>query len=353
MQDSRKWWRRSIRALFLVVVLASYAAAETALAYLGSGLKLFDLERYAEAAADFEHALQLDPKLHQARYHLAISYFNLRRYPEARQEFEKLQLSGYEKRLTTYYLARLDLLDGQIRAAIRRLESARGAQPLNDESYYLASAYFKEGENQKAILNLKRYIVFNPRDFRAHNLLARIYTKTGQSTDAEREFLAAERLHQYYLEGKKDLAQCRAELSTGAVDQAWQLCGPILDTDDVDKLVAAGSLFGEFKAYDYALRLFQKALALDAEAPEVNYDLGYTYFQEKDYRRAREFLAAALRSRADFFEALALEGSVLYLLRDDSAALPLLQKAHRLRPDDAAVSEILSRLDHSTAPNQP
>jgi tetratricopeptide (TPR) repeat protein len=337
-----------IRAFLLVFFLASYSLAQDATAYLGSGLKFFDLERYQEAGRDFERALQLDPKLDQARYHLAVSYFNLHRYPEARQQFETLQASGFKKKWDTYYLGRLDLLADRTGEAIRQLESLRGPQPLHDESYYLASAYFKQGQNEKAILNLKRYIAFNARDFRAHNLLARVYMKNGKTAEAEREFEVSEKLHQYYLEGKRDLMDCRAELSAGTVDQAWQRCGPILATDDIDKLVAAGSLFGEFKAYDYALRLFDRALALDTEAPEVNYDLGYTYFQKKDYPRARKFLAAALRLRPDFFEALTLEGSVLYLLRDDQSALAALRRAHQLRPEDAVVSGLLAKLENAT-----
>jgi tetratricopeptide (TPR) repeat protein len=142
---------------------------------------------------------------------------------------------------------------------------------------------------------------------------------------------------------------CRAELSAGAVSQAWQRCGPILETDDIDKLVAAGSLFGEFQAYDRALQLFERALALDTESSEVNYDLGYTYFQKKEYQRARKFLAEALRLRPDFFEALALEGSVLYLLRDDEAALEALRRAHQLRPEDAAVSGLLAKIENTSS----
>jgi tetratricopeptide (TPR) repeat protein len=349
MHKGCKWQRIITRALLVVCCLASYALAEDAMADLGAGLKLFDLERYAEAAREFERALQLDPKLDEARYHLAVSYFNIRHYPEAQQQFERLRASGYKKSWVTYYLGRLDLLEGQADAAIRQLESLRGGQPLYDESYYLAAAYFKQGQSEKAIVNLKRYVAFNPRDFRAHNLLARIYTKNGETADAEREFQAADELHQYYLEGKRDLMDCRAELAAGAVDQAWRRCGPILETDDVDKLVSAGLLFGEFKAYDYALRLFQRALTLDTDAPEVSYDLGYTYFRKKEYRRAREFLAAALRLRPDFFEALALQGSVLYLLGDDRAALEALQRAHRLRPDNAEVTELLAKLEN-TAP---
>jgi tetratricopeptide (TPR) repeat protein len=338
-----------MRALLLMFFLASLAADENAVAHLGSGLKLFDLERYGQAVPEFERALQLDPKLDEARYYLAVSYFNLHRYPEARQQFERLQASGYKRNWTTYYLARLDLLAGQTDKAILQLESLRSAQPLKDESYYLASAYFKQGQNEKAISNLKRYLAFNPRDFRAHNLLARAYMKSGKKAEAEREFRVSEDLHQYYLEGKKDLMDCRAELSAGAVSQAWQRCGPILETDDIDKLVAAGSLFGEFQAYDRALQLFERALALDTESSEVNYDLGYTYFQKKEYQRARKFLAEALRLRPDFFEALALEGSVLYLLRDDEAALEALRRAHQLRPEDAAVSGLLAKIENTSS----
>src|SRR5437762_7724415 len=314
-----------VRALLSALLLVSTAFSQEAMAYLGTGLKLFDLERYGAAAPQFERALQVDPKLHQARYHLAVCYFNLRQYPRARAQFERLLASGYEKSWDTYYLGRMDLLAGETDEAIQLLESLGDGQPLLDEPFYLASAYFKHGQNEKAILNLKRYIAINPRDFRAHNLLARVYLKSGNNPEAEREFQVSEDLHRYYLEGKKDLMDCRAELSEGAIEKAWQRCGPILETDDVDKLVAAGSLFGEFKAYDYALRLLERALTLDAEAPEVDYDLGYTYFQKKDYQRAREFLAAALRLRPDFFEALALEGSVAYLLRDDKSALQSLR----------------------------
>jgi tetratricopeptide (TPR) repeat protein len=346
-QKTGKWQRATLQAL-LVFFLGPMALAEDATAYLGSGLKLFDLERYGEAVADFERALELDPKLDEARYQLAVSYFNLHRYPEAGQQFERVHTSGYRTRWVTYYLGRLALLAGQTDKAILQLESLRGPQPLYDESYYLASAYFKQGQNEKAILSLKGYIPFNPRDFRAHNLLARVYMKSGQQGEAEREFQVSEELHRYYLEGKKDLMGCRADLGAGAIDKAWQQCGSILETDDIDKLVAAGSLFGEFKAYEYALRLLQRALALDTEAPEVNYDLGYTYFQQKEYRRARQFLAAALRLRPDFFEALALQGSVLYLLRDDHAALEALRRAHQLRPGDAAVSELLAKLENAT-----
>ncbi len=323
------------------------ATSDDALHHLGSGLRLFDLQRYSEAAREFELALEIDPQLADARYHLAVAYFNQRRYADSRLQFEQLSAGGYQKDRIGYYLGRLDLLEGNVDGAIGRFEMLRNAEPVEDELYFLGSAYLKKGEAEKAIKVLALQTKLNPRDFRAHNLLARAYAKAGRAEDAEREYAEAGRLHDYYLRGKQELMECRKLLEARDADEAWARCSPVLETDDIDKLVAVGMLFGEFGSHEGALQAFTRALALDPESPEVNYDLAFTYFGGKDYAQARKFLEVALQLRPNFFEALALEGTVLYLLRDDAAAAALLQRAHQLRPDDVAVNKLLEQLNHS------
>jgi len=220
------------------------AAANDAQAHLGAGLKLIGLARYSEAAKEFQLALDADPHLSDARYHLAVSEFNERQYPEARREFERLEPSAYRTDWVIYYLGRLDLVDGQVDSAIRRFESLKRRQPLEDELYYLGSALMKKEEPKQAISVLQKQVNFNPRDFRAHYLIARAYVKTGRSKEAEREFEQSERLHRYYLAGKQQLHGCREQLAAGHNDQAWLDCGSALKTDDIDKLVAVGTLFG-------------------------------------------------------------------------------------------------------------
>ena len=66
----------------------------------------------------------------------------------------------------------------------------------------------------------------------------------------------------------------------------------------------------------------------------------YNSFQAK--------LEAALGQRPDFFEALAVDGTVLYELRQDAAARQALERAHALRPDDEAVSRLLTQLNHES-----
>jgi len=319
-------------------------APQDGLDHLGAGLRLFELQRYSEAAREFELALEINPKLDDARYHLAVSYFDERRYADSRKQFERLRAAGYRKDWATYYLGRIDLLDGNLDRAIQQFESLKGPGPLEDELYFLGSAYVKKGEPEKAIGPLKRQTDFNPRDFRAHNLLGRVYAKTRHPREAEHEYARAEQLHGYYLQGKKELMECHALLEAARSDEAWARCGSVVETDDIDKLTAVGMLFGEFHSYDRALQVFETALALDPESPEVNYDIGFTYFGKKDYPQARKFLEVAVQLRPHFFEAQALEGTVFYLLGDDDAALKALRQAHELRPDDDAVGKLLAKL---------
>ena len=320
------------------------ASLQNAQEHLGAGLKMFQVERYAEASKEFRLALESSPDLPEARYYLAVSCFNERNYAEARGHFEGLLHSGYQREWVTYYLGRLDLQQGRLDSAVRRFASLKLAEPLTDELYYLGSALMRRGDTAGARDVLERQIRFNPRDFRAHSLLARVYMKSGNRRKAEEEFEKSDALHEYYLKGKGELASCRNDLASGNADQAWTRCGSALKTDDIDKLVSVGTLFGEFRSYGHAVQTFQKALNLDPESPEINYNLGFTYFQQGQYGEARKFLETALHLRPDFFEALAIEGTILYALHQDSAARRVLDRAHALRPHDEAVTRLLTQI---------
>jgi len=320
------------------------SAFSDASSHFGAGLKLFDIQRYGEAAKEFELALESDPGLQDARYHLAVCDFNERQYPEARGQFERLAHTGYQKRWVAYYLGRLDLLAGNWDAAIQRFQSLAQSDPVQDELYYLGSAFMKSGEPEKAIPPLSRQITLNPRDFRAHELIARAYVKVGRSADAEPEFQQAEKLREYYRQGKSQLTECAVKLQAGDPGGAWAQCRPLLQSDDVDLLVYAGLMFGKARQYDPALQFFQHAVELDSESPEINYDAGLTLFWKKDYAQARKYLGAALVGRPDFFEALATQGAILYMMKDDEAARATLERAHALRPEDSAVNQLLSKL---------
>jgi tetratricopeptide (TPR) repeat protein len=175
-----------------------------------------------------------------------------------------------------------------------------------------------------------------------HQLLARAYQKLGQGDQAEKEFAQTRRLHDYYLEGSVAIGRCRASLSQGKADRAWELCAPLTETDDVDKIVAIGMLFGEAEKYPEARAAWEKAVALDPDSSEIQYNLALTCFHLKDMLRAREHAAEAVRQRPDFVEANILYGTVLYMGAEDHEAMAVLTRAHELKPDDPVVRRLLA-----------
>lgn len=321
---------------------AGAGSAQTAHAHLGSGSQLMQAERYGEAAEEFRQALRDDPDLMQARDQLAICYFELRDYAEARTLFDRMLAAKDSTALATYYLGRIDLIEHKIDSAIRRLASLPRDNPVGDELYYLGSAYYKQEKYRQSVEILEQAAAQNSRDARLHQLLARAYQKLGQRDAAEKEFAETRRLHDYYLEGSVAIGRCRAFLIREQTDAAWAACAPLTDTDDVDKLVAIGMLFGEAEKYRQALMVWEKAEALDPDSSEIQYNLALTCFHSNDALRARRHAAEAVRLRPDFVEANILYGTILYMGAEDTEAVKVLTRAHELKPDDPSVRRLLA-----------
>ena len=334
--------------VLLVLWMGAGAAAGStaaARAYLGSGNQLMQAERYAEAADELQKALRDDRTLTQARDQLAICYFELRDYAHARPLLERMlqdKKSAGVAFVATYYLGRIDLIDRDFDSAIRRLRSIPRENPVRDELYYLGSAYFKQEKYAESIRALQQAAAQNQRDSRIHHLLARAYQKSGQPRAAEKEFAETRRLHDYYLEGSAAIARCRSLLAQGKPEAAWAMCRPLTETDDVDKIVAIGILFGQAKQYRPALEGWQKAAALDPDSSEIQYNFALTCFHLKDMARAREHAVEAVRQRPDFVEANILYGTILYMGAEDGEALRVLTRAHELKPDDDSVRRLLA-----------
>lgn len=321
-----------------------HAAPETAMAHVGTGAELMRSERYQEAAKEFEEALNEDAKLDQARLDLAICDFELRNYTDARRLFSSLTSLNHEARTAAYYLGRIDLLEDHLDRAMARFRSLERGGEVLDEKYYLAIALFRKEQYAESADLLKQWIAEDPRDFRAHQRLARVLLKLGREQEAEQEFSRTKELHTYYMEGSRALAACQRLLAAGNNDEAWRQCAPMTETDDVDKLAALGIAFGDKGDAEHARAIWEKAVRLDPDSPEINYNLALAYFHLRDTRQARVYASNAVRLWPDFPEANVLYGTVLYMLADDALAKQVLRHAEELRPDDEMVHRLLTEL---------
>jgi tetratricopeptide (TPR) repeat protein len=332
-----------IVACIFLLLQDTRAESQNAMAHLGKGAELMRSERYQEAAKQFEEALNEDTKLDQARLNLAICDFELRDYPTARRLFSSMIRSKDQARAATYYLGRIDLLEDHVDSAITRLRSLEHRE-FRDEKYYLAVAFYRKQQFAESADLLKQWIVENPRDFRAHQRLARVFLKLGKQQEAEQEFQLTKELQKYYLEGSEALRTCQRLLAARNSDEAWQQCGSMINTDDVDKLAALGIAFGSQGDANHARTIWQKAVSLDPDSPEINYNLALACFHLRDMAQARTYAGNAVRQWPDFPEANVLYGTVLYMLADDALAKQVLSHAQELRPDDEMVRRLLGEL---------
>jgi tetratricopeptide (TPR) repeat protein len=67
-------------------------------------------------------------------------------------------------------------------------------------------------------------------------------------------------------------------------------------------------------------------------------------FRLKRYQEALPPLRKAASLNPQFFSTLTLLASTLHALGDDAAALPVLERAHKLNPDDVQVTSRLEQL---------
>ncbi|MGI9072462.1 MAG: tetratricopeptide repeat protein [Bryobacteraceae bacterium] len=313
------------------------------MAHLGKGAELMRAERYQEAANQFEEALNKDANLDQARLNLAICKFEFRDYTAARPLFSSLIGLKDQAPEATYYLGRIDLLEDHVDSAIKRLRSLEPGE-FRDEKYYLAVALFRKQQYAESAELLKQWIAENPRDFRAHQRLARVLLKLGKQQEAEQEFQRTKELQNYYMEGSEALRTCQRLLAAGKSDEAWQQCGSMTNTDDVDKLAALGIAFGSQGDANHARTIWQKAVRLDPDSPEINYNLALACFHLRDMVQARSYAGDAVRLWPDFPEANVLYGTILYMQADDALAKQVLSHAQELRPDDEMVRRLLGEL---------
>jgi tetratricopeptide (TPR) repeat protein len=304
---------------------------------------------YESAAKEFEAALASNPRIGLVRFQLAVCYFALHKVEEARREFERLRTETGGDPSVLYYLARLDLQDERMASAIPLLEQIASDPPFPDAAYYLGVAYLKLGNLKLAERWLKKAARITPRDWRVPDRLARVYTKTERREEAEKQFAVAANLRQSVDEASRQGMECVQSLQTRPLEEARAVCQKLFDPTDPDRLATLGLIYGKEGLHADALAAFLQAGRLDPDSFEIQHDLGLSYFRLKRYADARKPLEEAVARRPDFFGSNALLGATLYALRDDEAAYPVLDRAHRLKPEDPEAANLLFKVALSLA----
>ena len=334
-----------IVALFVTLGVTAQPLARTnAESHVGKAVQLMEGRQFSEARAEFEQALAADPNDDAVRIQYATCLFAEERNDEAREQFEIERRRLGDRPGLNYYLGRLDLRANDFTAAIKMLAPLESNPALSLVSLYLGMAYMSTGQQGRALECFERAARNNPRDPEVHYRLARFYSVTGRTDDANREYKLYRDWREHQRIAEQYGGECKDALRTQPIARARIICQRIADPNDSRRLILLGQLYSESSAFSEAIEPLRQAVKLAPESFEAWNGLGLCLFRLKRYTEALLPLQKAASLNPQFLETLTLLASTFHALGDDADALPVLERAHNLNPTDAQMTSVLEQL---------
>jgi protein O-mannosyl-transferase len=148
--------------------------------------------RTAEAIAEFDAALTIQPRFAEAHNSLGSARLRQGRAREARAHFEHAIELQPEFALARYNLGTVLLAAGKVDEAITQLEKACGLQPQDYLAQLnLGNALLQAGRGEEAVLRYRAVLTLRPDCADAHNNLGHVRLQQGRVDEATGHFRRA------------------------------------------------------------------------------------------------------------------------------------------------------------------
>jgi tetratricopeptide (TPR) repeat protein len=337
-----------------VEFMAQSNAGEESAAYADEGRKALAQGRFALAQSDFEKLAKLEPGVAEVHATLAAICFQQREYEEAIREIKLAQ---------------------KLKPSLPKLDSLLALSLAETGHYTDAVTGLEKGFKQSADNEIRRMCGLQ---------LLRAYTALERGSDAVATALT---LNRFYPDDPEVLYH------TGRIygNQAYVVMMRLHDKapNSIWMLQAQGEANESEKNYDAALAAFKNVLELNPQRPGVHYRMGRIYLsrlldkgnladrtaaadefeselkldpdngnaryelgvladQDGKFDVARQQFEQVLLRYPEFEEALVALGGCYLEMSKPSEALPPLERAAKLRPDDEVVWYRLSRAQRAS-----
>ena len=209
---------------------------------------------------------------------------------------ESLANGALEKGIDLY-------LSGNYKEAVKEFQRSMGLAPASNNSInaanYMANAYLKLDDTEKAIKAYKTSLELNPFVEETHSKLGNLYFSIERYDEAEKEYQAVVNLNSngvnYYALGQVYLATERYDEAENIFDKVRRL-----SPEKTDGYFGLGQAYSGQERYEEAIAQFEAALVRDSKLYEAHAEIGYAYADMGQMDMAR--------TKLDF---LKLEGSDL------------------------------------------
>jgi Flp pilus assembly protein TadD len=152
------------------------------------GIGLLDAQQYAESARAFQRVTEMRPDYADAYTNVAIADSQWERYDDARANLEKaLQLAPHNAR-ALYYFALVERIQGHLDAAISDLREVTAQFPRSRDAHReLGFSLYQQHKYSEARAEYETLQSIDPDDLAAHYILSIVYRRLGMNAEASRE----------------------------------------------------------------------------------------------------------------------------------------------------------------------
>lgn len=168
---------------------------------------------------------------------------------------------------------------------------AVGIAPQSENSVaaanYMADAYLKIGEPEKAVNAYKTSISLNPNRDDTYLKLGNLFFSLGRYTEAEAEYTAAVNLNP----GATNIFSLgQLYLSTDRLGEAVEQFEKVVDLtpENVNGYYGLGQAYGKMGDYEEAVKQFEKSIGLQEDFYNSYAELGYVYADMGETEKAQE-----------------------------------------------------------------
>jgi tetratricopeptide (TPR) repeat protein len=337
------------------------------------------LQQYSSAVEYLKRAHKLDPQEKEVLNYLGEAYYNLKEFPKAISYYEQLfaldpyntsvqnnliylysrlnqdnKLLDFYGKLTEYYPGDTDRAIQYAMTAIKQKKIDVAKQILNQvveedstqlkARFVLGNLYEMQKDTAAAIRSYQKILAAEPDFEDALTHLYRIYRSKQDWEGLENTFLPI-------VNSDPDNAQARLILAEAYYYQDKQdKADDILATVLKDKefrpaaLEMRGRIAFEKENFDEAEKYFTM---LTEEDPQNRFGwlfLAIINNQQEKYNNTISILRKALDIHGEDPDLLGLYGSTLNEVGKQEEALPVLEKAHQIKPDDINTTSSLAAL---------
>lgn len=302
--------------------------------YVSRGNAFSEKKNFDRALADFDKAIQLEPNLMEAYFERGRLYSSARDWDRAIADFDKAiqidpQWSG------TYLLrGNAHLTKENPDLAIADFDKALQLSPRDANAYNLRGiAYATKGNSARAIDDFSKAIEIDPGSDTGYYNRGKAYFESGDPDKALPDFdkaiqLTPQRAVTYNVRGSVYISKGDVDRAIADLDKAIQL-DPQMTSAYIDRGIA----YGNKREFDRAIADFDKAIQLDPQGRGVYYNRGLLYLKKGDYDRAIADYDKEIQLNPQEASAYLNRGAAYGNKGDIKRAIADYSKAIELKPD--------------------